>query len=208
MRSPAFERFAGVVAWAVGLGGLGYAIAFVLILRSAPKPAAYASALFLLVGGVLGTAVLVALYERLRETDPGFALWGLLLGVGGAVGSAVHGAFDLANLINPPAGTGDPPNAIDPRGFLTFGATAAALLIFAWLIVRGGALPKGLGILGFASAGLLVVIYLGRLILLNPRKPVLLAAALLTGFVVNPAWYLWLGLELRRPGEPPDRVAP
>jgi hypothetical protein len=30
------------------------------------------------------------------------------------------------------------------------------------------------------------------------ESPVLLVAALLVGFVVNPLWYVWLALELRR----------
>jgi hypothetical protein len=34
------------------------------------------------------------LYQRVRATDEGFALWGLLLGVGGASGAAIHAAFD------------------------------------------------------------------------------------------------------------------
>ncbi|MGQ0669442.1 MAG: hypothetical protein ACT4PO_07185 [Actinomycetota bacterium] len=204
MTSRAFERFAGRVAWAVGIGGLGYSIAFVLVLRSAPRSAAFAGALFLLLGGLLGTAVLVALYARLRQTDPAFALWGLALGLIGAAGSAVHGGYDLANVINPPSRLGGSPNAVDPRGLLTFGFSAAAVLVFAWLIVRGGKLPRKLGYLGYASGFLLLVLYLGRLIVVDPETPVLLVAALLTGFVVNPAWYLWLGRELQRGAGSPD----
>ncbi len=97
------------------------------------------------------------------------------------------------------------PNETDPRGLLTFGATALALFIVAWLILRGAEFPRGLAYLAFVSAVLLVVIYLGRLIVLNPKSPVLLVAALLFGFVVNPAWYVWLGLVLlsakRFPGD-------
>ncbi|MGQ0670636.1 MAG: hypothetical protein ACT4PO_13345 [Actinomycetota bacterium] len=200
MISRSFERFAGALAIAIGVGGLGYAVAFVFALRSTPRSADYASALFLLLGGVLGTAVLVALYGRLRDTDRAFALWGLLLGLAGAVGSAVHGGYDLANLVNPPNFLPGGANDVDPRGLLTFGFSALAISIFAWLIVRGNALPRRLGYLGYASAALLVVIYLGRLIVVNPRSPVLLAAALLAGFVVNPAWYIWLGRELMRGG--------
>jgi hypothetical protein len=46
------------------------------------------------------------------------------------------------------------------------------------------------------------VIYFGRLVIFNPKSPGLLTVALLTGFVVNPAWYAWLGLELWRGGRP------
>lgn len=45
---------------------------------------------------------------------------------------------------------------------------------------------------------LLIVVYLGRLIVLTPSSPQVLLPAALTGSVVNPLWYLLLGLALRR----------
>ena len=197
--TPSYERFAGACAIATGVGGFSYAVAFVLILRSAPKAADTASALFLLFGGILTVIVLVALYQRLRETDPSFALLGLLLGTVAAIGSTVHGAYDLANIVNPPGvSLGASPSPPDPRGVLTFGLMSLSVLTLSWLITRSGTLPRRLGHLGYASAALLLVIYLGRLIVLNPKSPLVLAAALLAGFVVNPAWFVWLGLELRK----------
>lgn len=202
-----FERFAGMCAIVAGAGAFAYAVAFVLILRSAPKAAATASALFLLVGGLLSAVVVVALYQRLRQTEPSFALLGLQLGTVASIGSAIHGGFDLANIVKAPGlGLGNLPNPVDPRGLLTFGVTALAVAVFAWLIVRSDSLPTRLGHLGFAAAVLLVVIYLGRLIVFNPKSPGLLVAALLAGFFVNPGWFVWLGRELLRgiPGPPPD----
>ncbi|MCI0633773.1 MAG: hypothetical protein L0206_07660 [Actinobacteria bacterium] len=197
--TPSYERFAGVCAIATGVGGFSYAVAFVLILRNAPRAADTASALFLLFGGILAVVVLVALYERLRETDPSFALLGLLLGTVAAIGSTVHGGYNLATIANPP-GTRliGLPYPSDPRGLLTFGVMALSILTLSWLITRSGTLPRRLGHLGYASAALLLGIYLGRLIVLDPKSPLLLAAALLAGFVVNPAWFVWLGLELRK----------
>lgn len=193
-----FERFAATCAFVVGAAGLVYAIAFVTLLRGAGRAAVAASGALLLVGGLLSTAVLVAVYERVRASGGPFALWALVLGSVAAIGSAAHGAFDLANAINEPERNVGVPNPVDPRGFLTFGMTAVAVLVLAWLIRRSGAFPSRLASVGFALAPLLLVIYLGRLILLDPKSPVLLLAALLTGFVVNPLWYLWLGVELRR----------
>src|SRR5437764_2321058 len=108
----AFERFAGVCALIVGIGGLLYAISFI-ILKSA-----LLSDLFLMLAGLFSTAVLVALYNRLRETDAAFALWGLLLGIAGALGSAIHGGYDLANVVHPISvvtadAAAGAPNAID-----------------------------------------------------------------------------------------------
>ena len=54
-------------------------------------------------GGLFATAALTAVYSRLKETDATFALWALLLSIAGAFGAIIHGGYDLANAINPPA---------------------------------------------------------------------------------------------------------
>jgi hypothetical protein len=193
LSSAAYERFAGMCAIAAGVAGFLYAVAFI-VLRSD-----LLSALFLLLTGILSTAALVAVYRRLRATDADFALWALLLGFIGALGAAIHGGYDLANAINPPGGAAlNLPSQIDPRGLLTFGIAGVALFVVAWLIGRGRQLPVGLSYLGYLSALLLIILYLGRLVILDPASPVILGPALLNGFIVNPAWYIWLGLALWR----------
>jgi hypothetical protein len=192
-RSASFERFAGVCAGLAGISGFLYAVAFVVLQND------LLSALFLMLGGLLTTAALVAVYERLRETDSSFALWALLLGITGALGSAVHGGYDLANIVDPrPTGLPELPNPIDPRGLLTVGVAGAALFVVGWLIVRGGQFPRGLGYLAYLSAILLLALYLGRLTIIDATNPVILVPALLNGFLVNPILYLWLGLTLLR----------
>ena len=201
--SRPFERFAAACAIAVGAGGLAYAIAFVVILNRDSKGAEIASSLFLLVGGLLATAVLTAVYGRVRDADPGFALWGLVLGVAGSLGSAIHGGFDLGRLVDDiDASLPDVPNPVDPRGLMTFAVTALAVFTFAWLIVRSDRLPRPLGYIGFAVGALFLVLYLGRLIIVDPKSPVLLGAAVLSGFVGNPAWFIWLGVALRQEPHP------
>ena len=199
MPSKSFERFAGLCAILAGVVGFLYSVAFIVISRPAPELGGLLSALFLMLGGLLSTAALAAVYARLREADAAFALWALLLGLVGAVGAAIHGGYDLSNALHPPATPNlDLPNAIDPRGLLTFGVAGIAMFVVAWLMGRGGGFPNGLGYLGYALAVLLVVIYLGRLIVLQATSPLIVAPALLTGFIVNPAWYIWLGLVLWR----------
>ncbi len=65
---------------------------------------------------------------------------------------------------------------------------------------RDSPFPSNLAYLGYLSGGLLVAIYLARLIILSPANPIVLAPAALEGFIVNPAWYIWLGFVLRRAG--------
>lgn len=192
-----FTRFGGLAALLAGASGFLYAVAF-LALRHA-----LLSALCLLLIGVSASAALVALHGRVREAEPGYALWALLLGTIGTLGTALHGGYDLANVLNPPAMPNlDLPSQVDPRGLLTFGVTGLTLVVFSWLIVRSRRLPAGLGYLGYVAASLLLLLYLGRLIVLDATSPLIVIPALLSGFLVNPAWYLWLGLTLWREGEP------
>jgi hypothetical protein len=71
-----FERFAALCAAAVGALGVGYSIAFLVFLHDSSRGAAYANAILLLAGGLLATATFVAVYQRVRSTDEGLALWG------------------------------------------------------------------------------------------------------------------------------------
>lgn len=200
MRWP-FERFAAGCAVAVGVGALAYAILFAVIVTADPPSWVTGLWFFLLMaGGLLSVPVMVALYHRLRVVDAGFAMLALLLGLTGAAGSAIHGGYDLATAVRPPPTPlpGGLPNAVDPRGLLTFGFLGLALLVLSSLIRRGGQLPRALSSLGFLSGALLLVIYVGRLIAVDPTNPVLLVAALLAGLVVNPAWWILLGTSLLR----------
>ena len=152
--SLAFERFAGVCSLIVGIGGLLYAISFIIL------KGALLSDLFLMLGGLFSTAVLVALYDRLRETDAAFALWGLLLSITAALGSAIHGGYDLANVLHPVSQVTDAaaagvPNAVDPRGVLTFLIGGIGLFVIAWLMGRNERFPKMLSYLGYLAAVLL-----------------------------------------------------
>jgi hypothetical protein len=202
-RSASFERFAGVCAALAGASGFLYAVAFIVLQD------ALLGGLFLTTTGLLTSVALLAVYERLRETDASFALLALVLGLAGALGSAVHGGYDLANAVNPPPNLPDLPNPVDPRGLLTFGVAGISLFIVSSLIGRGGRLPRGLGYLGYLSAVLLVALYLGRLIVLDPASPAILAPALLNGFLIQPSFYLWLALALLRvPKTREPEVAP
>jgi hypothetical protein len=202
MNTPSFQKFAGLLAIAAGIAGFLYSLSFIVISRSAPELGVTLSGLFLMAGGLFSSAALVALYKRFEASDEGFALWALVLGIGSTFGATVHGAYDLANALNPPASNlpslADLPNQVDPRGLFTFGVAGLAILVFSWLINSSRALPKNFAYMGFMLGVLLIVIYLGRLIILDATSPVIVIPALLTGFVISPVWYIWLGIHLRR----------
>ncbi len=196
-----FERVAALCAIVNAMAGFLYALAFTAVSAAAPDAGLFLGALFLMLGGRLTTAVQVALYDRLRRVDGPWALLALLLGIAGAIGAVVHAGYDLANAIHPPSpGPRDLagfPSQVDPRGLLTFGIAGVSLAIVAWLMGRDPIFPRGLGTLGYVLAFLFIVLYLGRLMILSPTHPPMLVATLLSGFLIGPAWYGWLGIVLR-----------
>jgi hypothetical protein len=187
--NTSFEKFAGWSAVVAGISGFLYSLSFIVLQND------LLSALFLMLGGLFSTGALTALYQRLRKTESGFALLGLLLGLIGVLGSAIHGGYDLANALHPPAASDTGlPNAVDPRGLLTFGVSGLGLFLLTWLMSQNKSFPKRLAYLGYLSAVLMIVLYLGRLIILQATHPAIVIPALLEGFIVNPLWYAWLGI--------------
>lgn len=195
MNTSSFDRFAGVCAILAGIGGVLYGIAFVILGNQ------LLYSVLLMLGGLFAVVILVALYHRLQAMDQAWVMLALLIGVVGALGSLAHGGYDLATAIHIPASdplaAADLPSQIDPRGLMTFGFAGVALFIFARFMIRSNQFPKSLGSLGYLLGVLLVVIYLGRLIILDPTN-IVVRIALLAGVVVNTIWFIWLGLSLRR----------
>lgn len=186
-----FERAAAVCAGITAIGGVLYGVAFVLLGNIG------LSAALLLMNGLVGAVALIGVYRHLRTVDDSAALLGLVLGLVGSVGAVIHGGNDLAAILHPIGNPlADAPNPVDPRGLLTFGVAGLGLLVIGALVSRGGPFPRGLGYLAVLDGGLLVLLYLARLIVFDPTNPLVLAPAVLTGFVVNPALYVWIGVCL------------
>lgn len=183
------------VAYGAGISALAYAYSFIIL----KNPFWYSIALMLL--GVFSLKVMVILYGRLKGIQEDVARYATIAGMIGAVGVILHGGYDLANVINPPSGLAtltDLPSQIDPRGLLAFGFTGVALIKISWLMMQERKYPQGLVWTGILSGVLLIIIYVARLTVLSPTNPWLLYPVLLNGFVVNPVWFLWLGVVLRK----------
>ncbi|MGH2677257.1 MAG: hypothetical protein ACRDHB_02700 [Actinomycetota bacterium] len=192
-----FDRFAGASAILVGVGGLVYGVLYGAIVLGAGRPVSIIWLSVGLLGALLTTPVLVALYYRLRDTDRGFALLALLLGLAAALGQFENSALGLGNALTPEIGGQGAP--ADPFGVFRFGLAGVALFVVGWLALRGGAVPRGLGWLAVAGGVLLVLVYLGRLTgVIDPATEVTTLPPLLYGLVVHPAFYVWLGVVLRR----------
>ena len=77
-----FGKFGGLSAILVGILSILYAIFYLVIAKQAEFLGIYGSWLILAVSGIFSSAAYVALYQRVRAADEGFALWALLLGIG------------------------------------------------------------------------------------------------------------------------------
>ena len=182
-----FSGFAAISAGLTGICGLLYLLTFILM----RNPSATVPALLLVLTGVLASALLVGLYQLVRTVEEGFALWALLLGIAGAGGAAIHGAFDLASSLSPPAVAFGYANPVDPRGFLTFAIAGISAVVNSALLLRAFPVTRAVGYFGLLSGALLVAPYLAYLLILDVSNPLVLALAFASG-VAQPIWYFWL----------------
>lgn len=192
-----FDRWAGWAAALAVLSSLAYTVGFVGGSRGwvAADLGAFVAAKSLMAGGLLSAVALLAVYGRVREAGP-LAQLGLVLGLVGTMGAALHGAYDLANVIHPEASGGlSGPFPADPRGFLTFGVAGLGVLALSWAGVQTRGLPRNLLVLGVVLGVVLVVIYLSRLIVLDANSMLVLGPAVV-GAVISPIWYGWLAYLL------------
>jgi len=190
------ETVNNLLRWEAYLAGIfAFAYAYAFVLAQSP----FWSAVFLLLTGLFAVKIMAVLYRQLRDREETLALIALLFGVAGTFGTLIHGGYDLATVLAPPANVfTDVANQVDPRGLLTFGLTGIGVAMFSWLMGEQKAFPVGLQRWGYLSAALLVIIYLARLIIVSPAHPFLFYPVLLEGFLVGPVWYLWIGRLLQQ----------
>jgi hypothetical protein len=186
-----FDRFAGWASILAGVAGIGYAVAFVVLKNN------QLSAQFLTLAPLFAVVGLVAVFERVRAIDSGYATLALALGAFGSLAASTHGVYDLSNLLHPPAVAlpADVPSALDPRGYGTFALTGLAVLILAGLAGRSPELPGWVSPLGLVLGVFLVLTFLARLIVLDATSMLVLGPALVSG-LLSPIFFLLLGAWL------------
>jgi hypothetical protein len=187
-----FRRISAPATALAAVGSVVFTITFGLYVRESYQWALWASTITRILTGLLLVVVFVSLHALAREGEPELAVVALGLGVVGALASVLHGAYDLADLAKPQHVRSDLPSQVDPRGFATFALIGLAILVFAWLARRVDVLPRAVTIVGVVAGLLLVVVWLGRMIALDPNDDVIRVAALASGFVAVPGFELGL----------------
>jgi len=187
--SGSFDRFAGWSSILAGVAGIGYALAFVVLKQ------ANLAAQFLTLAPLFAVAGLVAVFERVRSIDSGYATVALALGAFGSLAASSHGVYDLSNVLHPPTAVPDVPFPVDPRGYGTFALTGLAVLILSGLAGRTSDLPSWVAPLGLVLGIFLVLTFLARLIVLDANSVLVLLPALVSG-LLSPVFFLLLGAWL------------
>ena len=185
-----FARIASGAAVVAAGAGLVYTVTFALYVQKGYRWALWASTVTLLVGSLAVLLVSVGAYRRFGAGEPDLALVAFVLGLAGALGAMLHSVYDLANLAKEVPGGNKLPFPVDPRGLATFALTGLALGLFGWLGVRDKVLPRGVQWLALGTAVCLLVVFLGRLIVLDPKSSAVKPFAILGGLVLAPATYL------------------
>jgi hypothetical protein len=198
--TPLARRVVAIAAAGAAVGSVAYTVTFGVVVRRGWEWAQWTSSLVLLAGSLLGLVVVTGVAGAIaRRAEPELAAVAAFIGAAGALGGATHAAFDLANLANPPAAANDAASHIDPRGFATFALTGLAMLVAAGLGRRAGVLAPRLAAVGAVCGVTLLVIFIGRLTLLDPNSGLIAPFALAAGLVLNPLWLLGVGRTFRAP---------
>jgi hypothetical protein len=199
--TPLFGRAATGAGVLAAAAGIVYTVTFALVVQKGYHWAMWASSATLLVGGVAVLVVFVGAHRQFSGGEPDVALAALVVGLAGALGSVLHAMYDIGGLAKPYHGTvPDVPFPADPRGLATFAFTGVALGLFGWLGWRAGVLAKTVMGLALATAACLLIVFLGRLIILNPKSAAVKPFAVLGGIVLAPATYLAFARSFRTAG--------
>jgi|GEM_PF-2860459 hypothetical protein len=191
-----FTRFGGAAAILTGVLSIVYAVLFLFVSRVFEYGGILGS--WIVLGGTafFAIAAYVGLYECLQERAHSFALFALLLGAMAGFAMLQHGAFEAIQIYR--RGAVDTalgaPSQVDAAGLASFGVIGIVALLWGWLIVRTGELPRTLGYVGIFNAALLVTLFFATVV---GSQLLILVSGGLTSVIVGPVWWIWLGRSLR-----------
>lgn len=156
---------------------------------------------------LLGIAVVLAVQERFAGLHAGWVRWASGLALLGFGANAIIEFTSVARHPVLAAGymAGDastraaiaaqPALVLDPYGWLRFGVIGFWVLVISLLALRAGAIPRLLGYVGVGAALAFFILVAG---FMQGQEMLIMVGAGLGGVIFAPAWFVWLGLLLRR----------
>ena len=105
---------------------------------------------------------------------------------------------DIAVFAHPDKVTtsADYPNFTDPRGFSTFALFGLGMIVLA-AMSHAASLPKPIALVGAITGALAVVVYIGRVTVLDPKRWWVAIAAVGAGVIGVPLWNVLVARALR-----------
>jgi hypothetical protein len=223
MKENTYQKFAGVAAFIVALSSLSYGLIFLFLVPTAQKQLAKTgeslisfavnptgrqiASLLLALGGLAATAAIVGIYQRLRETNPGWALWSLVLGFTYGMLTAIYGVYIaflfpiLSSLyVNGNVATkasilvvGSIPSPLDPFGFTKFVLSGSWLLITGVLMLRSRYFPRPLAYLTLVAGIGVILLFIGNV---TNSTALILATGVPGSAIIGPIFWFWVGYSL------------
>jgi hypothetical protein len=203
--NSSFSKIGGSSAILTGVLSIAYAIFYLVIAPRSAYVGTFGSWLILAASGFFTSAVMIALYLRLKAANEGLSLWFLLLGLASSFATLQHGVYEALVTSQMRMSPVDPgseldmilrlPSQIDPAGLATFFVVGIVTFMISILILQTGSFPRALGYLGLFNALLLVVLYFASA---AGVQALILISGGLTSVIVGPIWWMWLGRQLLR----------
>jgi hypothetical protein len=203
-----FSRIACGSAAVAVVTSLVYSVTFALVVRKGYRWAEWTSSAALLTGGLAAIVVVIAAREHFAGREAQLAQLAAALGLAGALGSALHAAYDLSTLTNPESSDGLGLSPVDPRGFATFALTGLSLAVFGVLGHEAGVLSSRTRLLSLLTGASLVALFVGRLVYLDPNRLGIKLLALVSGLFLNPLVLALFGRSFLSRSEVPPPEAP
>jgi hypothetical protein len=223
MKETTYQKFAGVAAFIVALSSLTYGLTFLFLVPTAQKQLAKTAesltsfaanptgrqiaSLLLALGGLAATAAIVGIYRRLRETNPGWSLWSLLLGLTYGMLTAIYGIYIafLFPILSSLYASGDAatkasvlvvgsiPSPLDPFGFTKFVLSGSWLLITGVLMLRSRYFPRALAYLTLVAGIGVLLLFIGNA---TNSTALILATGVPGSAIIGPIFWFWVGYTL------------
>jgi len=221
MKEGSFRKFGAAAAMVVGVSSVLYGLLFLTIFPAAQRSGAPGSLVsfnesptalpilsaLLVLGGLASTAAVVAIYQRVREGNPGLALWSFGVGMGYGILTALQAVYQyfLASKLAAFYAGGDAairaaavvaadiPSPVNTFGFTKFFLSGLWLLLTGVLMLRTSYFSRRLGYLALAAGVGVILLFVGQA---TNTAQLIFGIGVPGSAIVGPLFWIWVGYTL------------